>query len=232
MNGTIHIKRNGRWVTFTGEYTPQTSVIQILDELNLRENLIDRSGNPEPAIEYDCGCLESVCGVCAMVVNGKPCLPCSTFFGEVGPTVRIEPLSKFPLIHDLKVSRLAIERHLVQTGVWVDDDEEALVTESELQYQSAACLHCGCCLEACPNYTGISGFYGPQWMNTLWVTCTQISDKHRLLSQHGKHGNNGCSKDQSCATVCPQKIKIPAVISALNRERIKDIFLRKKKNGK
>lgn len=229
MKGIIRIKRNGRWVTFEGDYTPLDSVIHILEDLNLREILTDIAGNPESPIEYDCGCQENVCGVCAMVVNDKPCLPCATFFGEVGPNVTIEPLSKFPLIRDMRVSRLTMEENLVRAGVWINDDEDALVADSRIQYLSASCLHCGCCLEVCPNYTGKSNYYGPQWMNTTWVICSQIADKHRLLHQQGKHGSFGCSKDQGCAKVCPQKINIPAVVSALNHERFKDIFSRKKK---
>jgi len=227
MKGTIRIKRNGRYVTFTGDYSANISVIRILEELNLRENLTDINGNSELPIEFDCGCHEGVCGVCAMVVNGVPCLPCSSFFGEVGPEITIEPLSKFPLVHDLKVNRLYMEKHLVETGVWLDE-EEALVGDVEAQYISSSCLHCGCCLEVCPNYNGKDEFFGSHWMNKTWVICSQIKDKDLLLKEHAIHGSSGCSKNQACAKVCPKNIQLPLIISTQNRARIKSIFSRKK----
>jgi len=226
MKGLIHIKRNGKFVTFEVDYEEKITILKILYNLNLKPDLKDINGNKEKPIMYDCGCHENVCGICSMVINGKPCLPCSVFFDEVGPDITIEPLSKFPLIEDLKVNRKAIEEHLISTELWLKD-RDAIVGNVDLQYLSSSCLHCGCCLEACPNYNGHNKFYGAQWMNTCWEISSQIEDNKDLLKNFTKHGSSGCSKDKSCVKVCPQKINHTAIMALGNRARIKSIFTRR-----
>ena len=46
------------------------------------------------------------CGACAMLINERPRLACSTFLHTLkGSTITLEPLSKFPLVRDLIVDR-------------------------------------------------------------------------------------------------------------------------------
>ncbi len=46
------------------------------------------------------------CGACAMLINERPRLACSTFLHMLkGSTITLEPLSKFPLVRDLIVDR-------------------------------------------------------------------------------------------------------------------------------
>lgn len=228
MKGTISVKRNGKWVKFSIEADANTQVTMILDELNSRNPITDVDGSPAEPIVWECSCVQGVCGSCAMVINGSPRLACSTFFGEVGPDVRVEPLSKFPLVADLKVDRSPISKAFSDMKIWLED-EDALVSDVDMQYVSASCMLCGCCLEVCPNYSGDGKFYGAVGMNACFRIAEQLSGaaKRERLLEFAKHGDSGCSKSLACQFVCPAKIPLSVVISRLNRERFLSIFRRK-----
>lgn len=227
MRGTISVKRNGRWVKFAIDAGVNTPVTMILDELNSRDSLTDVNGNAEEPIIWECSCGQGICGSCAMVINGSPKLACSTFFGEVGPDVKVEPLSKFPLAADLKVDRSLISEYLSEMKIWIEGDD-ARVSDVDMQYVSASCMLCGCCLEVCPNYSGKGKFFGAVGMNACFRAAEQLSGaaKRERLSYFAKHGDAGCSKAFACESVCPAKIPLSVVISRLNRERFLSIFRR------
>lgn len=228
MKGTISVKRNGKWAKFSIDAEANTPVTMILDELNSRETLLEVDGSPAEPIVWECSCDQGVCGSCAMVINGSPRLACSAFFGEVGPDVKVEPLSKFPLVADLKVDRSSISKALSDMKIWLED-EDALVSYVDMQYISASCMLCGCCLDVCPNYSGDGKFYGAVGMNACFRVAEQLSGaaKRERLLEFSKHGDAGCSKSLACQFVCPAKIPLSVVISRLNRERFLSIFRRK-----
>ena len=229
MKGTISVKRCGRWAKFSIDAEANTPVTMILDELNSRETLLEADGSPAEPIVWECSCDQGVCGSCAMVINGSPRLACSAFFGEVGPDVKVEPLSKFPLVADLKVDRSPISKALSEMKIWLEDDD-ALVSDVDMQYTSASCMLCGCCLEVCPNYSGEGKFFGAVGMNACFRIAEQLSGsaKRERLSYFAKHGDAGCSKSLACQVVCPAKSPLSVVISRLNRERFLSVFYRNK----
>lgn len=228
MKGTISVKRGGRWVKFAIEADANTPVTMILDELNSRDPLTDTTGNAEEPILWECSCEQAVCGSCAMVINGMPKLACSTFFGEVGPNVRVEPLSKFPLIADLHVDRAPLHAALSDMRVWVDEGADARVRDVDMQYLAASCMLCGCCLEVCPNYSGKGRFYGASGMNACFRAAEQLDGvtRRERLAEFGRHGDAGCSKSLACQMVCPAKIPLSVLISRMNRSRIQSVFRR------
>ena len=60
---------------------------------------------PTTPITYDSNCLEEICGSCAMRINGKARMACSALVDNLEQPIKIEPLSKFPLVRDLQVDR-------------------------------------------------------------------------------------------------------------------------------
>ena len=228
MKGTISVKRNGRWVKFAVEAEANTPVTMLLDELNSRDPLVDINGKPEEPIEWECSCGQKVCGSCAMVINGVPKLACSTFFGEIGPDVTVEPLSKFPLIADLRVDRKPLFDTLTEMKIWLEEDD-AVIGDVDLQYASASCMLCGCCLEVCPNYSGRGKFFGAAGMNACFRIASQLEGaaKRQRLKEFAKHGDAGCSKSLACEMNCPAKVPLSVLISQMNRERFLSVFRRR-----
>lgn len=217
MKGIISVKRGKSFVKFTGDFNPEMPITAILDEINSRVPLVDDDGLEVSPIEWECSCQQKICGSCAMVINGVPRLACSTFFKDVGPKVVLKPLSKFPVIADLKVDRTQIYNSLSRMSLWLDE-EDAKVRNVDLQYTSANCMTCGCCLEICPNYPGVGEFFGATGMNACFRIVDQLSGdaRKKRLKEFAKHGSSGCSKALSCETVCPAEIPLSVMISRLN----------------
>src|SRR6266702_5773976 len=82
---------------------PGMNVISSMMEI--ARNPVTRDGRPTTPITYDSNCLEEVCGSCAMLINGKARMACSALVDHLEQPIRIEPLSKFPVVRDLSVDR-------------------------------------------------------------------------------------------------------------------------------
>src|SRR5882724_8405532 len=55
---------------------------------------------PDLAYRWECG--QGICGVCTMMINGKPALSCTTLI-QPDVTYTLEPLAGFPVEKDLLV---------------------------------------------------------------------------------------------------------------------------------
>jgi hypothetical protein len=105
----VKVKRQGgpedsaRWEEFSLKWRPSMNVIICLRDI--AENPVSRSGKKTTPISYDSNCLEEICSSCAMLINGKARMACSALVDKLEQPIRIEPLSKFPLVRDLTVDR-------------------------------------------------------------------------------------------------------------------------------
>ena len=161
---TFHYSGNGK-----------LTVADWLTEVNQAE----ASNDP---IAWECSCLEKKCGACAMVINGRPMLSCSCFLENVGKKgkIRIEPLSKFPIVRDLVTDRKVMFEALKKMKIWMNEKSGTDFSfDYELQYQASQCLMCGCCLEVCPNFMADRNFAGAAGMVQAYKTLEQsMRDGH------------------------------------------------------
>ena len=87
------------------------TIAGMLDELNYKDDLVDINGEHAPRIQWECSCLQGLCGACAMVINGIPALACETFLRDLrGDTIVIEPLRKFPSVFAIISETSSISR--------------------------------------------------------------------------------------------------------------------------
>ena len=132
----------------------------------LNEDLILNNDRP---IEFDSDCREGICGMCGIVINGRPHGPdtatttCQLHMRRFqdGDTITIEPFRSkaFPVIRDLCVDRTALDR-IMSAGGYTSaragphpDGNAILVPKhvQELAMEFAACIGCGACVASCPN---------------------------------------------------------------------------------
>ena len=108
------------WEEFEVAWHPGMNVISSLMEI--AANPVTRDGKTTSPITYDSNCLEEVCGSCAMRINGRARMACSALIDNLEQPIKIEPLTKFPIVRDLAVDRSVLFENLKTVKAWVPID--------------------------------------------------------------------------------------------------------------
>lgn len=190
-------------------------------------------------VVWEAPCLEEACGACTMVINGSARLACGTSVASVSPKgqpITLGPLTKLPVARDLVVDKSAMSSALERVHAWVTlgdmSARAAVPRESQEQQQRrlelSACIGCGACLEACPEYGRERSFVGAAAINrahTLNQHASGAMEKRkrvRLLMQDG--GVADCGKAQACVEVCPKQIPLTESISKVARDATREML--------
>lgn len=213
--------------------------------MDIQKNPVNRQGEKVTPVAWEAGCLEEVCGSCSMLVNGRPRQACTTLIEDVieqtkSETITLAPFTKFPLIRDLVVNRDTMFENLKKVNAWIEVDNtfdhgpgpKISQTKQEVMYSLAACMTCGCCVEACPQVNKKSKFMGPAIMSQVRLfndnPTGAMQKEKRLRPLMGEGGISECGNAQNCVRVCPKKIPLTDSIAAIGRDvtlqAIKDLF--------
>lgn len=131
-------------------------------------------------------------------------------------TLILEPLTKFPVIEDLRVDRTVLFESLKKMEVWLDAETKAVPVRLFSDcYQSAKCLKCGLCLEVCPDYSG-EEFAGPVAVAEGFLSLCQGADLYNGIK---KGFLCGCSKSGACQKICPIEMETLRMIAKLSGKR-------------
>jgi succinate dehydrogenase / fumarate reductase iron-sulfur subunit len=218
----VHPGSEPYWEVFDYNGPAESSVASVIDSINFTDDIVTSDGKKTTRIGWECACLQGMCGACAMVINGVPALACETFVRDLkGDVVTIQPLKKFPVVHDLITDRSSIQENLKKSNIYIEEyDPEG--EDHEHQYLAAKCLKCGLCLEVCPNYTTGKTFYGAAFANDCYLVASRNRSKSgQILDEYSKHFGVACSKSLSCMDVCPVGIPTLASIGKMNRKKSK-----------
>jgi succinate dehydrogenase / fumarate reductase iron-sulfur subunit len=228
------------WQEFEIPYQPLSNVISCLQDIQKSPVAANDLGvNP---VIWDCSCLEEVCGSCTMVINGRVRQACTALVDQIESPIVLEPMSKFPVIRDLMVDRNRIFRALKKVKAWVDIDGSQDLGEGPImadsvratRYTLSECMSCGCCLEACPQYTKDNSFLGAAAFSqvrlfNLHPTGAMHADE-RLDEVMGKGGIADCGNAQACVEACPKDIPLTDSIADISRQTslklLKDLLLK------
>ncbi len=212
-------------------YKPNLNIISVLQMIAANPTTTD--GEKVAPVVWDCGCLEEVCGACTMVINGQVRQSCSALVDELlddSATINLEPMSKFPVVRDLFVDRSRMFKNLQKIQGWVPIDGTYALgagpTESpekqEERYAYSRCMTCGCCLEACPQFTLDNDFVGAQIFGQAYyfnehATGKQLKNE-RLDAMMEPGGITDCGNAQNCVRVCPKEIPLTDAIAQIGRQ--------------
>lgn len=217
-----------RWEEFAVPYRPNMNIISCLQYI--AANPITTDGKETTPPVWESACLEEVCGACTMVINGKVRQSCSALVDKLEQPITLEPMTKFPLVRDLFVDRQRLFNDLKKVKAWVPIDGTydlgpgpAMSQEmQEKRYPLSRCISCGCCLEACPQYTPTNSFVGAAVINqtllfNIHPTGAALKDE-RLDFHMGEGGVTDCGKAGNCVEVCPKDIPNLEAIAAVQRQ--------------
>jgi len=215
------------WEEFSLPYRPNMNLIAVLQEI--AANPVTRDGKASVPITYESNCLEEVCGACAMVVNGKSRQACTALIDQLEQPIRLEPLSKFPVVRDLAVNRDRLFNDLKRVKAWIPIDgtydlgegPRMSQREQEEAYKFSQCISCGNCLEVCPQYNDTTGFVGATVIGQVRLFNShptgRMNAHERLEALTGPGGIHECGYAQNCVKSCPKEIPLTKAISEVSR---------------
>src|SRR3954465_9999769 len=108
------------WQEFELPYRPNLNIISCLMEI--QKNPVTRDGKQTTPPVWNMNCLEQVCGICTMVINGRVRQSCSALVDNLEQPIKLEPMQKFPNIRDLGVDRSQMFDHLKRVNAWIELD--------------------------------------------------------------------------------------------------------------
>ncbi|MEY3688147.1 MAG: hypothetical protein RIR84_988 [Bacteroidota bacterium] len=223
----------GHFETYDVEnVSSEMSFLEMIDVLN--EQLIAKGGEP---IAFDHDCREGICGMCSMVIDGRPHGPwkgtttCQLHMRAFkdGDMITVEPFraNAFPVIKDLMVNRSAFDR-IIQAGGYISVntgnavDGNALPIEKDKAddaFAAAACIGCGACVAACKNASAML-FVSAKVSHLALLPQGEPERKQRvvnMIAQMDKEGFGSCTNTYACEAECPKEISV-LNIARLNRE--------------
>lgn len=241
------------WERHRIDHEPDMNITSVLQRMAANAETAD--GRPVTPVAYDCNCLEEVCGACTMIINGRVRQACTALVDKLladNPAeIELRPMSKFPVIRDLSVSRQRLFRALQKVKAWIPADGyydmgggPRQAPEEQLEaYPLYTCMSCGCCLDACPQYTKVEltqhdgesaaefaarekaefdrSFAGAhainqvQYYNSHPTGKMQADDRLEAITSAG--GIQDCGNAQNCVAVCPKEIPLTTSIGKIGR---------------
>ena len=221
---------------FSIPYRPNMNITSLLGEIALNPTTAD--GKSTTPVTYDSNCLEEICGSCAMRINGKARMACSSLVDSLDQPIRVEPLSKFPLVRDLQVDRAVLFENLKAVKAWIPIDgtydlgpgPRVYPQQQEASYPLSNCISCACCMEVCPQFNEETGFVGAATIAQVKLfnnhPTGSVLKEERLRALAGDGGIQECGFAQNCVEVCPKSIPLTNTISDVSR----DVLIQKAKD--
>lgn len=241
------------WESHKVEYEQGMNIISTLQKIAAKSENAD--GASVAPVAWDCNCLEEVCGACTMVVNGRVRQACTALVDNLlasdVKSIELRPMTKFPVVRDLVVDRGRMFKALEKVKAWVSVDgyfdlgagpPQSRASQEE-SYPLSQCMSCGCCVEACPQYTKVElkqkegetdeafeirkneayekNFIGPHAIsqamlfNANPIGKMQANERLDALTDQG--GIQMCGNAQNCVAVCPKEIPLTTSIARAGR---------------
>lgn len=236
-----NVESAGNFEEYKVDASPDMSFLEMFDVLN--EQLIETGKEP---VAFDHDCREGICGMCSMVIDGRPHGPkqgvttCQLHMRSFndGDTITVEPwrANGFPVIKDLTVNRSAFDR-IIAAGGFISTnagnavDANAVLIPKEVAdeaFEAATCIGCGACVSACKNASAML-FVGAKVTQLSKLPQGKPERETRvvaMVNQMDAEGFGACTNTGACAAECPKQIPL-SVIANLNRE-----YIGAKMNGK
>jgi succinate dehydrogenase / fumarate reductase iron-sulfur subunit len=191
-------------------------------------------------------CRNTICGSCAMRINGRSALACKENIGsELArlqqipslaskasdvPEITVAPLGNMPVIKDLVVDMSSFWNNLETVAPYVSTaarqvpEREFLQTPLERSQldQTGNCIMCGACYSECNAREVNPDFVGPHALAKAYRMVADSRDsniENRLESYNeGTKGVWGCTRCLYCDSVCPMEVAPLEQITKIKQE--------------
>ncbi len=219
----------------------ETHAVEVGDRSSVLDALFALQRTTTPDLAFRFSCRVGMCGSCAMVVNGREQLTCSTLVKPLGTHLKIEPLRNLPVVRDLAVNLAPFfqaykktEPHFVPRTDLDPNSFHRLPHASKawraLNHQPQ-CIDCAACYSACTLVTLNPRYVGPMALNRALSLSVDPRDgrrEERLAIVTGEDGAFRCHTLGNCRDVCPRGISPTHSIARLKRlgvwQQVRNVF--------
>jgi succinate dehydrogenase/fumarate reductase iron-sulfur protein len=228
---TLAVRRSGA----TSQTGWESHSLEVSEKASVLDALFALQRGPAPDLAFRFSCRVGMCGSCAMVVNGRERLACSTLVKDIGANLKIEPLRNLPVVRDLAVDLQpffnAYNRTMPAFVPRADLDANgfypipAASRESRKLNNQPQCIDCGACYSSCSVVTINPRYVGPMALNRALSLVTDPRDgkrRERLKLVTREDGAFRCHTLGNCRDVCPRGISPTHSIERLKRLAVLD----------
>ncbi|BAQ66900.1 succinate dehydrogenase/fumarate reductase iron-sulfur subunit [Geminocystis sp. NIES-3709] len=218
--------------SYTLDVNPSNTILECLNRIKWE---LDGS------LTYRKNCRNTICGSCAMKINGRSSLACkenivgelkkiNPYGGEFIPEIVISPLNNLPVIKDLVVDMKNFWQDLETIEPYVSTkarnipEKEFLQTpeERKLLEQTGNCIMCGACYSECNAKEVNQEFVGPHALAKSYrlLTDSRDTNSEKRLEEYNSvdRGVWGCTRCYMCNEVCPMDVAPLDQISKIKSE--------------
>jgi succinate dehydrogenase/fumarate reductase iron-sulfur protein len=204
--------------------------IDVGEKASILDALFALQRGPCPDLAFRFSCRVGMCGSCAMVVNGREQLTCSTLVQAVGDKLRIQPLRNLPVTRDLAVDMqpfFAAYKRVLPNFTPRDDldpNDFYRIPHDSKEWKNLShqpqCIDCGACYSACTLVTLQPRYIGPMALHRALNLIVDPRDKARAARLDlvaGEAGAFRCHTLGNCRDACPRGISPTHSIERLKR---------------
>jgi len=185
---------------------PHEKDMRVLDVLHYIQE------NHDPSLAFRYSCRRRRCGMCSVMVNGRPVLAC--FEGAEGE-MTIDPLSNLPIVRDLVVDTERYETRTSEIHPFLTRDrfpeepEKIAPAKFEDIKPLQTCIECYACMSACPVLDiDWNEFAGPATLVQLAKRALDPRDQLERTPLILEGAASDCVSCYCCVEACPIKINV------------------------
>ncbi len=215
----------------------QDYTVSIEDNGTVLDALIKVREDDDGTLSLRCSCRSSICGSCAMRINGHAGLACKTQAAAVlqeGNVITIEPAGNMPVIKDLVVDFDLFWDKINQVVPFLqpqgpEPEQEYVVSNEAMLHLSSvtSCIMCGACVSDCTVLEVDPSFLGPAALAKAYRFTADPRDgdqngvsRERLEELNKPSGIWDCTRCLECVQACPKGVAPMERIMAMRDQAI------------
>ncbi len=202
------------------------------ENLTVLEGLFYIQENFDGSVCFRYCCRASICGSCAMYINGAYRLACQTNVRHLTSNViSVEPMPHLPLVKDLVCEMDDFFSKYEYIKPWLirnsKDPEREILQSPEDRHKlnmPVDCILCGCCYSSCPSVWGEENYLGPAALLKAFrfeVDSRDEARKERLPLFDNERGVYRCHTIMNCGEACPKELNPTEGIQWLKKAAVR-----------
>ena len=229
MQANLKIRRYNPEVADSVRY--QDYRLEIDDHYTVLDALVQIREEVDETLAVRCSCRSSICGSCAMRINGQATLACKTKVAGIAPqgeTITVEPIGNMPVLKDLVVDFEVFWNKIKAIVPWLQpvgpEPEREYIVDNDTMLNltvTMSCIMCGACVSDCTALAVDPSFLGPAALAKGLRLVADPRDGHkedRLRQYSQRTGIWDCAHCYLCVQVCPKGVAPMETILQLRRE--------------